>query len=35
MSKEGGEESGTPYREKCAAKQCMTKRVGKHSQRGG
>ena len=34
MSKEGEEESSAPYRGKSAAKQCTTKRVGKHSQRG-
>jgi len=35
MSKERGEESGIPHRGKSAAKQHMTKRVGKYSQRGG
>jgi len=33
MSKEEGEESSMPYRGKSTVKQCMTKRVGKHSQR--
>jgi len=34
MSKEEGEESGTSHKGKSAAKQCMTKRVRKCSQRG-
>jgi len=35
MLKEGEEESSTPHRGKSTAKQYMTKRVGKHSQREG
>jgi len=34
MSKEEGEESSMPHREKSIAKQHMTRRVGMHSQRG-
>jgi len=33
MSKKRGKESSAPHRGKSAAKRCMTKRVGKHSQR--
>jgi len=35
MSKEGEEESSVPHREKSTAKQYMTRRVGRHSKRGG
>ena len=33
ISKEEEEESGTPYREKSAAKQYMTRKVRRHSKR--
>jgi len=35
MSEEEREESSVPYKEKSTAKQCTTKRVGKHSKREG